>query len=85
MMDAATRARIRRLFYAEHWRIGTISAELGVHHDTVRHAVEVDRFVNTRFHGRPAMLDLPWSGPLRGHRIVTSDRLTWWTLFATAK
>jgi len=24
MMDAAARARIRRLFFAEHWRIGTI-------------------------------------------------------------
>jgi transposase len=28
-------ARIRRLYYAEHWRIGTIATELGVHHGTV--------------------------------------------------
>lgn len=28
-------ARIRRLYYAEHWRIGTIARELGVHHVTV--------------------------------------------------
>jgi IS30 family transposase len=28
-------ARIRRLYYAEHWRIGTIATELGVHHATV--------------------------------------------------
>ncbi len=26
---------IRRLFFAEHWKMGTIAAELGVHRDTV--------------------------------------------------
>jgi transposase len=56
-MDAETRARIRRLFYAEHWRIGTISTELGVHHDAVRNAVETDRFVRAGTHVRPTMLD----------------------------
>ena len=43
MIDAEQRARIRRLFFAEHWRVGTIATELGVHHDTVRLAVEADR------------------------------------------
>ena len=42
MIDAAQRAEIRRLFFAEHWRVGTIAAELGVHHDTVRAAIESD-------------------------------------------
>jgi transposase len=37
-------ACIRRLFYAEHWKIGTIVAELGLHADTVRRALETDRF-----------------------------------------
>lgn len=44
MIRAELRARIRRLFYAEHWRVGTIAEELGVHHDTVRRAIEVERF-----------------------------------------
>ena len=57
MMDAAQRAHIRRLFYAEHWKVGTISTELGVHHDTVRHAIEADRFVNAGALVRPTMLD----------------------------
>jgi len=35
-------AEIRRLYYAEHWRIGTIAAQLGVHPDTVRAAVATD-------------------------------------------
>ena len=47
MIDAALAARIRRLYYAEHWRIGTIASELGVHHDTVAHAIGLDRL------GRP--------------------------------
>jgi transposase len=61
MIDADTRARIRRLFYAEHWRIGTISSELGVHHDAVRNAVEADRFVRPGTQVRPTVLD-PYKG-----------------------
>src|SRR3989441_1176232 len=37
-------ARIRHLFHAEHWKIGTIAAELGLHPDTVRAALDTDRF-----------------------------------------
>lgn len=61
MIDAALRARIRRLFYAEHWRVGTISTELGVHHDAVRLAIEADRFVRPGAQVRPTMLD-PYKG-----------------------
>jgi transposase len=45
MISAEQRARIRRLFYAEHWKVGTISQELGVHPDTVKQAIEVERFL----------------------------------------
>jgi transposase len=37
-------AEIRRLFFAEHWKVGTIASALDVHPDTVRRAVETDRF-----------------------------------------
>jgi transposase len=37
-------AKIRHLFFAEHWKIGTIATELGLHRDTVRAALETDRF-----------------------------------------
>jgi transposase len=57
MIAVELRARIRRLFYAEHWKIGTIAAELSLHHETVRRAVEVERFVNTTARVRPSMLD----------------------------
>lgn len=32
----AIEAEIRRLFYAEHWKVGTIAGQLDVHHDVVR-------------------------------------------------
>jgi transposase len=35
---------IRRLFFAEHWKVGTIASALDVHPDTVRRAVATDRF-----------------------------------------
>lgn len=54
-------ARIRRLFYAEHWKVGTISAELGVHHDTVARAVGTERFIRPGTQVRPTMLD-PFKG-----------------------
>ena len=44
MITPEQRTKIRRLFYAEHWRVGTIATELGVHHDAVRAAIEADRF-----------------------------------------
>ena len=35
-------AEIRRHFFAEHWRVGTIAAQLGVHPDVVRRVVGLD-------------------------------------------
>ena len=39
MLDAETSAEIRRLYYAEHWKVGTIVAHLGVHPDAVHRAL----------------------------------------------
>lgn len=41
-------ATIRRLFHAEHWKIGTIASELGLHPDTVRRALGTQRFKRGR-------------------------------------
>ena len=40
MITPAQRAEIRRLFYGEHRKIGTIATQLGLHRETVRAAVE---------------------------------------------
>jgi len=57
MIDAELYARIRRLFFAEHWRVGTIAAELGIHHGTVERAIEADRFTRSHRQVRPSLLD----------------------------
>lgn len=36
-------AAIRRLFFAEHWKVGTIASELGLHPATVKRALETER------------------------------------------
>lgn len=44
MISPEQTAAIRRLFFAEHWKIGTIAAELDLHPDTIRRALETERF-----------------------------------------
>lgn len=39
MIDQELKARIRRMFFAEHWKVGTIATDQGVHHDTVEKAL----------------------------------------------
>ena len=57
MISDEQRAEIRRLFYAEHWKVGTIAASLGVHPDTVKRAIEVDRFRIAAGRPRPTKAD----------------------------
>jgi transposase len=57
MIPPELHAQIRRLFFAEHWRFHTIAAQLGVHHDTVRRAVESERFIRHGPQIRPSQLD----------------------------
>ncbi|HME58557.1 MAG TPA: IS21 family transposase [Terracidiphilus sp.] len=44
MISPESCAQIRRYFYAEHWKIGTIARELEVHPDAVRRAIATERF-----------------------------------------
>ena len=57
MISDAQRANIRRLFFAEHWKVGTIAAELGLHHDTVHFAIESRSFLAPVLRARAEMLD----------------------------
>lgn len=56
MIPAAQVVEIRRLFFAEHWRVGTIVTQLGVHPDTVRRVLETDRFTRPAI-VRPSLCD----------------------------
>lgn len=44
MITPEQRAEIRRLFFAEHFKIGTIAASLAIHPEAVRAALETARF-----------------------------------------
>ena len=57
MIAPELHTQIRRLFYAEHWRLNTIADTLGVHHDTVRRVVESERFLRSGTQVRPSALD----------------------------
>ena len=50
-------AEIRRLYYGEHWKVGTIAAALAVHHDTVRAAIAHDTHTVRRGTCRASGLD----------------------------
>jgi transposase len=56
MISPEIRAQIRRYFYAEHWKIGTIARELGVHPETVRNAIEAQHPNGTQVF-RPSIVD----------------------------
>jgi transposase len=63
MINPETRAQIRRYFYAEHWKVGTIARELSLHPDTVRAAVETQKLGGSQ-PLRPSMVD-PYLGFIR--------------------
>ena len=72
-------AKIRRLHFAEHWKVGTIAKQLGVHHDTVRRVVGIERgsgMLDERV--RPTLLD-PYKPLIREvlekHPTLTATRL----------
>lgn len=44
MISPELRAECRRLFFAEHWKVGTIASALRVHPDAVKNAIESERF-----------------------------------------
>jgi transposase len=56
MIPAAQVAEIRRLVFAEHWRVGPIAVQLDLHPDTVRRALATERFARPGV-ARPSALD----------------------------
>jgi len=61
MITEELRSKIRRLYFAEHWKAGTIAAEFGCHRDTVLHAMEARSFLSETSRARAELLD-----PCRG-------------------
>ena len=53
MLSKELVAEVRRLYYAEHWKVGTIASELGLHHTTVRRALGCSSVVVRHSPGPP--------------------------------
>jgi len=57
MIARALEAEILRLYHAEHWRVGTIAAQVGVHHTTVRRVLAQAGLGAGRGSLRPSIAD----------------------------
>lgn len=57
MISLELQSKIRRLFFGEHWKVGTIAAELGIHPDTIKRAIDLERFRGSRTVIRASKLD----------------------------
>src|ERR1700752_1193014 len=64
MISPEIRAQIRRYFFGEHWKIGTIARELNVHPDAVRNAIDAQRLGGKVHPLRPSIVD-PYSEFIR--------------------
>lgn len=58
-------AEIARLFHAEHWKVGTISAQLGVHEDVVRRVIGEKESINSPSTPAVSPLIAPYQGIIR--------------------
>jgi transposase len=78
MISAELTAKIRRLHFAEHWKLGTIAAQLGLHRDTVERAIAIGAAGKTTKQIRPTALD-PYKPllleTLERHPTLTATRL----------
>lgn len=68
MIDAELEAEVRRLYYAEHWKVGTIVSNLGLHADTVRRVLRIEGKAPPVRAPRPRMIDpfLPFVNEILG-------------------
>ena len=57
MISRELEAEILRLYHAEHWRVGTIATQLGVHHSTVRRVLTQAGIPAPRQSNRPSIAD----------------------------
>ncbi|WP_437307434.1 IS21 family transposase [Sorangium sp. So ce388] len=76
-IDKAKEAEIRRLHFAEHWKIGTIATQLGLHHDAVERVLGLGKGARSRpvvRDAEAAVSEVPL--PLRGYEAFVIETLT---------
>jgi transposase len=78
VIDEELVVQIRRRFFHDHWRIGTIATELGVHPDAVSRAIGSTAFNRVRSETRQRLID-PYLGlietTLREHPRLRATRI----------
>jgi len=78
-LDETQEAEIRRLHFAEHWKVGTIVTQLGLHHDVVERVLGLGEGARSRAPVLPkdalvAAIQVP--APLRGYEAFVTETLT---------
>lgn len=76
-IEEAKEVEIRRLHFAEHWKVGTIATQLGLHHDVVERVLGLGEGARSRPIARDteaAEAKVPL--PLRGYEAFVSETLT---------
>jgi hypothetical protein len=66
-IDEAKEAEIRRLHFAEHWNVGTIVTQLGLHHDVVERVLGVGKGARSRPPAGDAAAEPNVPKPLRAY------------------
>src|SRR5689334_9279854 len=77
-IDKTKEAEIRRLHFAEHWKVGTIATQLGLHHDVVERVLGLGEGARSR----PPALDadalvaaIKVPAPLRAYETFVTETL----------
>jgi transposase len=77
-IDEAKEGEIRRLHFAEHWKVGTIVTQLGLHHEVVERVLGLGKGARSR----PAVLDAALAkaaiqvpAPLRAYETFVAETL----------
>ncbi|TAK23841.1 MAG: hypothetical protein EPO40_25110 [Myxococcaceae bacterium] len=74
MIPPEREAEVLRLHHAEHWRIGTIAAQLGLHHTAVRRALAQQGEGAARHSDHLRGGEVVLAGPERAERLLARAR-----------
>jgi hypothetical protein len=84
-IDEAREAEIRRLHFAEHWKVGTIVTQLGEHHDVVERVLGLGKGARSRpaavdataaIHADALVAAIQAPAPLHGYEAFVIETLT---------
>src|SRR4051812_48240825 len=73
-IDDRKEAEIRRLHFAEHWKVGTIVTQLGLHHEVVERVLGVGSGVRCK-PSSAGVAPAPVPEPLRGYEGFVDETL----------